>query len=397
MNDTVSRKYILILAGLSVASLIIGAFLRPKKFTPEPPSPSEMASLQERVRREQIGEMAAYFAKRAQAVAKYVVYSPENGSSAVAWQQDGQVLTTRATGPDSLEPLLVGPSANVSKPSSTRDPAAGGWILIVARTREDQLLWTPAVFGGSKPSKCNGETYRELIINARLGSAMSGAGVFDLDGALIGVVANCSSAYSPVSAESIPSLLKAFGGAGRRLEATYGFQVEQLNDSSKLVFAADRGLLVTEVRQGDAAAESGLQPGDVITGLQDQPPSGEEQLWNAMQSKDDGARMLQILRGKRALKVQMPVLAEAQQIHRAEASAGIRMLPPPGTGVELYVTPDSPAYRSGLRTGDFILQIGGKLKPTASDLARALSSAEGKPVLIVYQRDRARKVVLVSK
>ncbi len=259
MNETANRKYILVLAGLALLLLVGGALFRPKKLTPEPPSPSEMASLQSRVRREHLAETAEYFAERAQAVSAYVRYNTGRASSSVAWREDGQMLTTRTAGHESAPPLSLVPSTESRPPAAPLGEAiAGQWTLAVARAPEGQLLWTPAVFGGAKQSVCAGEPFRELIVNTRLGPAMSGAGVFDLDGALLGVVANCGNSddYRLVSNESVPSLLGAFARAAKRLEATCGLRIEALTPDSKRALAIEQGMLVTEVADDGPADQA---------------------------------------------------------------------------------------------------------------------------------------------
>ena len=98
MNDTVNRKYVLILAAIAAVLLIAGNLLKPKKAEPEPPSPSETASLQARIRRDELSETASYFAQRAQALGPNVIYDRGHQASAVAWGKAGQVLTTRSPG-----------------------------------------------------------------------------------------------------------------------------------------------------------------------------------------------------------------------------------------------------------------------------------------------------------
>lgn len=235
MNETVNRKYIFVVAAVVVVVLVGGALLRPKKAIPDLPSPSETASLQARVRRDELRETASFFAQRAEVLAQNVIHDPEHDTSAVAWEREGEVLTTRAAGSQSYDsPLLVG-EGNAGRPPSTRLSAlnAGQWLLVVGRTSENQVLWAPALYGGTRQTTCSGEAYRELIVNAPLDSALSGAAAFDLDGAVAGVVANCDGSYHLISAASISSLLNAFGTVERRIATSYGFQVADVSDDAK--------------------------------------------------------------------------------------------------------------------------------------------------------------------
>ena len=268
MNNSVSRKYILVLAALAMLILVVGALFRPKKITAAQPSPSETASLQARVRWEELGETAAFFAHRAQAFGRSVVYNQEQASSAVAWEKPGQVLTTGAqitsatSWPVSVKTIDAG-TPPIARPT---EQAAGRWVLIVGRTVEGQLLWSPAVYGGTKRSTCEGEGFTELISNARIDRGFSGAGVFDLDCQLVGIVAPCGADLPVISVASVQPLLKAFHTPERRIRAAYGFEVEELDADGRRFFSVDAGLLVTELERGGLAERAGLKAGDVIIG-----------------------------------------------------------------------------------------------------------------------------------
>ena len=76
MKDSVDRKYVIVLGAVALLILVGGAFLRPKKAAPQPPSPSESAALQSRIQRDDLAETASYLAQRAQVFAQHVLYDP---------------------------------------------------------------------------------------------------------------------------------------------------------------------------------------------------------------------------------------------------------------------------------------------------------------------------------
>src|SRR4051812_17932773 len=106
MNETVNRRYIVVLAAIAGTVLIAGALLKPKAATPQPQSPSEMASLQARVRREELGNTASYFTQQAQTLAQYVAYDRDHDSSAVAWAESGKAIATGMPDAESPDPPL---------------------------------------------------------------------------------------------------------------------------------------------------------------------------------------------------------------------------------------------------------------------------------------------------
>ncbi len=401
MNGTFSKKYVVALAVLAASVLVLGSVFRPKRATPEPPSPSETASLQTRLRREQLSETAAYFAERAGILGEYVTYNREHGASAVAWEKTGQVITASTPESPAFDPpVLIAKTGTGSPPVQLlAEPHAGRWLLIVGRTADGQLLWNPVVYGGARQTTCAGKAFRELVVNARPNDALLGAGVFDLDGALVGVVANCSGSYHLISAASIPDLIRSFESDSRKTASAYGFEVEDLGDLSKRFFALPEGVFVTELLIGAAAAEAGLQAGDVITSSSGKPISTNRELWGVLASGDNQARNFEIRRNNRKLYIQMPDLIRARQIRAASESLGIHIVPVLKEQEPLQIFPGSPSYRAGLRTGDRLLRIGNKVssRPGPEALTRAVSTMGDEPILLIWQHDLAQKAALVSK
>ena len=385
MNESFNRKYIVVLSAVSVVVLAGGAMLRPKKRAPEQPSPSEMASLQARVRRESLSEAAGYFADRAQAVSAFVQYQPAYAATAVLWRRDGQLLTSHGLETSERDPIAALPGKTAQSAPRAGQPIAGQWVLIVAREPEGQLIWTPAVFGGSRQSTCAGAPYRQLIVNARPGVAMVGGGVFDLDGSLLGVAVNCSDGgMRLVALESVPAMLETFARTSHQLETNYGIRVSAVNAEFQSIFGVETGLVITEVVKGSVAEEVGLQPGDVIVRAGGELLNEESQLATSLAATEVE---LQIMRQRRVAKVRM-----SQQ---ADHPAGLHIVPSPARGAEVTVAADSVAYRAGLRSGDQLIQIGGKPIVTTAELSRALAAAKG-PVAVVYQRDKTRRLALIQ-
>lgn len=398
MNDTVNRKYILTLAALAATILVAGAFLKPVKAIPDPPSPTEMASLQAAVRRKDLGDTASYFAQRAQSLSENVIYDRLHESSSVAWEKRGQVLATHTEGSESPTPPLFVTSGDAGNlPTRSREPEPGHWLLIVGRTDDNQVLWTPAIYGGVRQTRCSGETFRELVVNARVGKELSGAGAFDLDGVLVGFVANCDGAYHLVSISDISSLLQAFQKPARKIESVYGLVVEKMNAVSKPMFPNNSGLFVTEVKIGEPADRTGLKAGDLIMGNKTNTFESVQDLWGALSSSDAGTCTFNILRNGKGLLLTMPSPGEADGERAATKSMGIRIVPENAKAETLFISPGTSAYRAGLRTGDRLLQVGAKPGAMVLNLSRVISSMGNQPLFVVYERNRAQRVALVAK
>jgi S1-C subfamily serine protease len=309
-------------------------------------------------------------------------------------------LVISASGPDSeaLAPPLRLAQGDAGDPAPARrsDPEPGRWLLVVGRAEDGQLVWAPTVFGGIRRAICSGETYRELIVNNRLGATLTGAGAFDLDGMMVGVVATCGGTERIISTADVPRLLAAFDTPARRTRRDYGLTVEELPGDVAQGVPSNTGLLVTEIHVGGMADGAGLRAGDIITGAKDQAFSKPEDLFGALRSENSEMRVLQVIRGERKVTVTMPAVMEARHAKSADESLGIRVVAAKDGTKTVVTAVGTPAYTAGLRTGDKLIQAGGK-DVTAKTLAQAVAAAGDKPLMVVYERNGMQRVALVKR
>jgi len=107
-------------------------------------------------------------------------------------------------------------SSNVKPvPVVTSQRNLDNWVLIVGRSSNGQPLWTAVIRGVEKTAICNDVTYQELVLNVTLDRSFAGAGAFDLDGNLAGIVMPCDGSIDIVSIESVPDLLAQSTGSDR--------------------------------------------------------------------------------------------------------------------------------------------------------------------------------------
>lgn len=353
MAESINRKYVIWLTGIAVVILGVGVLLRPKKPAPKPPSSSETANLQRLVRRDELRNMGKYFAERASAVAEHLRYLPETQASGVYWEKAGQVLSSSSQLP--VRAVQTDSSA-VPPLASLVESTGGRWVLLAWKEPgQEQPEWITAIDGGRRESTCDGEKYRELIVNSALTGDMLGAGVFDLDGVLIGMVAKCGSTMHVISSMSFGDLLTTFSDAEHRLHAVQGVAVRKEGES----------LFIAETTTTGTGFAAGLRPGDVVPGV------------------GEAAQLLTWLEGSR--ETPLPVLRGGRKVSLTKGPAeGLDVLPqsPPA----LYVEAGSAAHRAGLRTGDRLVQ------PSLGELRRLLGPAAKSPppALLVYERDDVR-------
>ncbi len=354
MAESFNRKYVIWLTGIAVVILGVGVLLRPKKPAPKPPSSSETANLQRMVRREELRNMGNYFAERVSAVAEYLHYVPETQANGVYWGKPGQVLSSSRQ----LPVRAVQTDRTVAPPLESLVESTGGrWVLLAwMESGQKQPEWITAIDGGRRESTCEGEKYRELIVNSALTPAMIGAGVFDLDGVLVGLVAQCGSSLHVISALSFRELLTKFSDADHWLHAEQGVAVRKDGEGEAAT------LFVKETATTGAAFAAGLRPGDVISGV------------------NDAAQLLEWLEGAR--ETALSVRRGGRRVNLTKnATGGLDALPP--SPPALYVESGSAAHRAGLRTGDRLVQ------PSLAELRRLLApgTKAPPPTLLVYERE----------
>ncbi|MDH5824938.1 Do family serine endopeptidase [Luteimonas sp. RD2P54] len=249
--------------------------------------------------------------------------------------------------------------------------------------------------------------------DASINPGNSGGALVNLRGELVGI--NTAS-FNPRGSEAgniglgfaIPSNLA--GSVMRQLIATGEVRRGTLGVDTQTVDArlaeglgleAPRGAVVTRVHPGSAAAEAGLQTGDVIVGANGQRVDNSESLRNiqGLQAIDTPVT-LQLLRDGRPLEI----TARLREVPHDGASYDARLagatladLPEAlrrasnrvsGVLVEA-VEPGSRAARNGLRAGDVILAATGGQFHDLAGFRAVLSNAPDEVVLLV-QRGRSQ-------
>lgn len=375
MDAVADRRYIAILAALAAAILIVGSSLRPAKSVAVP-TPSETVALRRRVQREDLRDMASYLASRSQDASRHVI-AIEHGRSAVNFGAPGQMLAPGE--PGNPAPLVLlpapGPMPIPPFPSVLHGER---WTVMVGRRTAGDPLWRAALNSGRQPAECRGVAIEELILNAPLTGLPLGSALFDLDGMLAGVIADCGDTRTAVSAVSIPKLLDAFRDPAVRFLPLYGFEAVPTGDDTAALFDAN-GLFVREVRQASPAARNGLRAGDLIV-------SSRDDLHQLLSSAAGGTTVdLPILRNGR--KRTVPWVAAP-----ASLQAGIQALAT--EGVPISVEPGTPAQKAGLRNGDRVIEVAGRPVTRAADLTRLLARFE-EPLLVIYQHNDSQLATVV--
>jgi serine protease Do len=270
--------------------------------------------------------------------------------------------------------------------------------------------------------------YDDFIqIDAPVNTGNSGGPTFDMDGNVIGVN---TAIFSPsggsvgiafdIPADTVKSVVDQLKDKGVVSRGWIGVHVQPVTGdiAENLGLKGIEGALVAEPQAGSPAAQAGLESGDVITAVNDHAVKDARDLARQIGAMAPGtqARLSVWRKGEEktfSLKLgEMPKELDARAGASQSAPAGSDvpklglMLAPAGQvagsgpdGVVVTgVDPNGLASEHGFKTGDVILDVGGKKVGSPDDVRNALAEAHksGKrSVLMRLKSEDATRFVAV--
>jgi hypothetical protein len=414
------RQYVTILAFVSGGILVIGTWLKPEE-APGAASPAERSRLAALAERAKLENQAAYLSGLAAGILRSVIWVRETAATGLMWNEEGLMVTAGphhpvrdaisgvgGPGEVALEPEIVStsfPFAVVRAETGAglipvqRGSAArlvpGSWILQVARQPDGEPLFTPGVYGGVSRERCGPAEYRTVQSSIPLTAASLGAGLFDLDTNLLGVVLRCGAAYAAVIPEEIDELWGAANSLEGRLLRLYGLRASALTDLTREVLRAAEGVWVSETLAGMRADAAGLVPGDVITALDGNPVGEPGDLAPLLMAAADAVFKLSLGRNGRNLSIDLPgSLTAPSPVSTLDSGIGLAAAQD-GFPID-SVTPGSVAARAGLMPGDRLLRVDGAEPTNLTAARRGLARVAEAPSFIVIQRGERKLGVLLE-
>jgi S1-C subfamily serine protease len=383
------RKYAFTLLAVAAGVLVAGIALRParpsEKKQPQQ-APGELERLQQLTEQRRLRDLSTYLTNAANGVASSLVYLNSTGSSGVVWGSRDEILAPRrAAVPFAImaakDPEAVMPAFRTSAP-----PTPGAWVLAVAKNRDHEIVFAHGLYQGHAASRCGSFPYDAIESSAPLSSALVGGGLFTLQGGLLGFIGTCGDRTTVISISTIANFLKRPITLNDRLASVHGMTVH----------ASGEDVRVVAVWAGSAAEAAGLQPGDRLNTVDGTKVSSVEDL-GALPGEPEEDHRIEVQRGRRKLSLRLrPVPPHPETA--AASTTGMTL----GPGVNerelavLTVAPDSPAERAGILKGDLLRRIGRTAVADAGAAARALQSANGRPVVLRLERDGKELEVLLA-
>lgn len=340
---------------------------------------------------------------------------------------DGKTYSAKLIGSDPQTDLaLIRISAPGDLPYvrfAAAGPRIGDWVLAIG---------DPFGLGGTVTAgivsalgrDIGGESYNDFIqIDAPVNKGNSGGPSFNVRGEVIGVN---TVIYSPsggsvgvafdVPAETVRSVVRQLREKGYVSRGWVGVYLQEVSTgiADALNLRSTRGALVAQLDEGPAAKQ-GVEPGDVITFVNDLEVKNPRDFARRVAEITPGTVIhLRILRNAREMSIELtvgelpraresPKDKQAELKERAELGLTIaqaRLVPGAGdTGVVvLEIRPGSGAADGGLQVGDIIIGIGGQPIVAGADLDRMVNEARAqsrRTILVRIKRAGAMNFVAV--
>jgi serine protease Do len=294
-------------------------------------------------------------------------------------------------------------------------PRIGDWVIAVGNPFGLGGTVTAGIVS-ARGRNIGAGPYDDFIqIDAPVNKGNSGGPTFDIDGNVIGVNTAIFSpsggsvgiafAIPAATVKSVVSQLREFGAVTR---GWIGVRVQPVTadiaDSMGLKQAA--GALVAEPDPNGPAAKAGIAAGDVITEVDGVAVKDARDLAKRISSIAPGSAVkLTVVRkgSEKSYSLTLGTLPKEQQAARASThNDGDRGAKVPRLGLTLApakqvagsgdegvvvtaVDPDGPAANRGFKTGDVILEAGGRKVSEPGELSKAIDDArnDGKRSILV--------------
>lgn len=297
---------------------------------------------------------------------------------------------------------------------STRDLQVGEWVLAIGSPFGFENSVTAGVVSAKGRSLPDDSLVPFIQTDVAVNPGNSGGPLFNARGEVVGInsqIYSRSGGYQGVSF-SIPIELAAkikdqIVATGKVRHAQLGVAVQEVNQAFAESFALDKpeGALVASVTKGSPADKAGLQPGDVIRQVDDQPivASGDLPAWVGQAQPGQQAKLSVWRQGK---PVELTAtLGDASDkaikqarnddaVGKGQLGLSLRPLDPDerrevGVAEGLVIEQArGPAAAAGVQPGDVLLAINGAPAKNMEQVRAAMAKATaGKSVALLIERD----------
>jgi serine protease Do len=341
----------------------------------------------------------------------------DHAKSVQVTADDGTIYTAKVVGTDSKTDLALikvdGKNDFPYVKFADQPTKVGDWVVAVGNPFGLGGTVTAGIVSARGRDIGSGPYDDYVQIDAPINKGNSGGPAFDTNGNVIGVN---TAIYSPsggsvgigfdIPAATAKLVISQLKDKGYVTRGWLGVQVQpvtaEIADSLGLKQA--RGALVDSPQDGSPAAKAGIKAGDVITAVDGKDIKDSRVLARTISVMAPGTSVkLDVLHDGQSTTIDLK-LAEMPGDHQKVAEnggvdhksgrpyLGLQVAPAndvDGAGqkgvVVTGIDPRGPAADKGLRTGDIILDVGGKAVSNTGDVRDALSTAskDGKNTILM--------------
>ncbi|MES2750744.1 MAG: Do family serine endopeptidase [Pseudomonadota bacterium] len=338
---------------------------------------------------------------------------------------DGKTYSAKVIGADPRTDLALikvdGRTDFAFAKLSDGQPRIGDWVLAVGNPFGLGGTVTAGIVSARGRDIGNGPYDDFIQIDAPVNKGNSGGPAFDTEGNVMGVN---TAIYSPsggsvgiafsIPASTVKSVVKQLQEKGSVSRGWIGVQIQQVTPeiADSLGLKKIEGALVAEPQANGPAAKAGVESGDVITRVNDQPVKDARELARTIGGMAPGQTVKLVVVHKGQDKILNMTLGELPNAKSAKATferndgdKSTRGMAVPNLGLTLApansvagagkdgvvvtdVEPNSPSAERGFKEGDVILEVAGKMVATPGEVRDAIATArnENKNSVLVRVR-----------
>jgi serine protease Do len=273
----------------------------------------------------------------------------------------------------------------------SRQTRVGDWVIAIGNPFNLGGTVTAGIVSALHRNLNAGQYDRYLQTDAPINSGNSGGPMFDLNGNVIGIN---TALISPtggnvgigfaIPAEQARPIVETLMRGERVRRGYMGVSLQPLTDpgvAQALGIERNRGELVNSVTPGGPAARAGIQQGDVIISVNNQPVTMEQTLSYLVSNTQVGARVpVEIVRSgqRRNVTVTLAERPSEEELARLNGPETAPATPGPGGGKEETQSPSQRSTREGL---------GLTVQTLTADVARQLGLEAGARGVVVAAVD----------
>ncbi len=422
-------RYLLLLTAVAVAVLVVGWRIRPVRPVDSIASQADISRLQRLTQRNNLENMATFFAEVAERVKASLVWVEGLETPGVVWERSDAILTAlpparaasyaKLRGVTDLDyslltdlysetpefRMLKAPPELALVPLAITPAGAlrnGSWLALVRRNSTETYELEATLFSGTRNVLCGGETVREMLVGLASENRPLGAAAFDLEGRFFGVVLDCDGMRRVITAESLGRPIDRARSIDSQLLFRYGFRPVEVPAPQASYFGVNgkpgqqpAGLLVKEVWRDTLAWDRGIRPGDLCVALDDEPIRQLNDLAVMTVPMYRPEYTLSFRRGSLDRKVPFPPGAGLSTGDEFVRPAPVTIAAPLPALAIRYVEANSWAARAGLLPGDRVVSVGPQFaigRPPANLFAQQRND----PQFLVVERGHALHGIFVA-